>query len=86
MAAFVGRQRELGLLTAELGRVIPGNDHPGRCLLIRGRQRVGKSRLVEQFVETVNSPSLYFTAAGTIYWPPGRPDNRCEPSDSGTAG
>ncbi|MFK3980343.1 ATP-binding protein [Micromonospora sp. NPDC050397] len=64
VVAFVGRQQELRLLGAELDRVTPGADRPGRCLLIRGRRRVGKSRLVEQFVETGGSPSLYFTAAG----------------------
>jgi AAA+ ATPase superfamily predicted ATPase len=64
MVAFVGRHRELRLLNAELERVTPGDGRPGRCLLIRGRRRVGKSRLVEQFVETVGVPSLYFTAAG----------------------
>ena len=65
MAAFVGRRRELQSLTAELDRVASGGDRPGRCLLIRGRRRVGKSRLVEEFVEHADMPYLYFTAAGS---------------------
>lgn len=65
MAAFVGRHRELRLLTSELERVAVGDDRPGRCLLVRGRRRVGKSRLVEQFVERAGVASLYFTAAGS---------------------
>lgn len=32
---------------------------------MRGRRRVGKSRLVEQFVEHAGVPYLYFTAAGS---------------------
>ncbi|MGH3687370.1 MAG: AAA family ATPase [Pseudonocardiaceae bacterium] len=36
---------------------------PGRALLIRGRRRVGKSRLVEEFVERAEVPYLYFTAS-----------------------
>jgi hypothetical protein len=64
MVAFVGRGRELRWLTSELSRVDAGGDHPGRCLLVRGRRRVGKSRLVEQFVEQAGVATLYFTAAG----------------------
>ncbi|WP_326560282.1 ATP-binding protein [Micromonospora sp. NBC_01796] len=65
MVAFVGRHRELRVLAAELERIAPGDSRPGRCLLIRGRRRVGKSRLVEQFVENLDAPSVYFTAAGS---------------------
>jgi AAA+ ATPase superfamily predicted ATPase len=64
VTVFVGRDRELRLLAAELERVATGTERPGRCLLLRGRRRVGKSRLVEQFVENAGSASLYFTAAG----------------------
>lgn len=67
MANFVGRQRELQLLAAELDRVATAadQDRPGRCLLLRGRRRIGKSRLVETFLARAGVPSLYFTAAGT---------------------
>lgn len=36
---------------------------PGRAVLMRGRRRVGKSRLVEEFVERAGVPSLFFTAS-----------------------
>lgn len=66
MADFVGRVRELGLLQEELERVRSGvgGQRPGCCLLLRGRRRVGKSRLVETFVERAGVPSLFFTATG----------------------
>src|SRR4051812_30338679 len=53
-------------LARELDRVrrAVGQDRPGRCLLIRGRRRVGKSRLVEPFLDRNDCPSLYFTAPG----------------------
>lgn len=63
--AFVGRQRELGALGKLLRRVERGGraGRPGRALLMRGRRRVGKSRLVEEFVDRQGVPSLYFTAS-----------------------
>ena len=66
MAAFVGRDQELHLLSSELNRVAEGvgRDRPGRCLLVRGRRRVGKSRLIETFVDQAGAPSLFFTATG----------------------
>ena len=66
MAGFVGRARELKLL-ADLSATVASNSRtgrPGKTLLIRGRRRVGKSRLVEEFVERSNLPSVYFTAVG----------------------
>ncbi|GAB3669512.1 ATP-binding protein [Actinocorallia lasiicapitis] len=36
---------------------------PGRALLMRGRRRVGKSRLVEEFVERSEVPHAFFTAS-----------------------
>jgi len=48
-----------------LDRVRSADDaKPGRALLIRGRRRVGKSRLVEEFVDRVDLPSLFFAASG----------------------
>lgn len=68
MVSFVGRTRELEMLDRELNRIRnvgPDDDHPGRCLLLRGRRRVGKSRLIEIFAERSDVPFLYFTATGT---------------------
>ena len=66
MADFVGRVRELALLRDALERVRSGvgGERPGQCLLLRGRRRVGKSRLVETFVDRVGGPALFFTATG----------------------
>lgn len=66
MADFVGRQDELDLLARELKQVRQGvgRERPGRCLLVRGRRRVGKSRLIETFAHRSNVPFLYFTATG----------------------
>lgn len=64
VTTFVGRGRELGILAAELAKVRQGGDRPGRCLLIRGRRRVGKSRLVETFLDQAEVASIYFTATG----------------------
>jgi AAA+ ATPase superfamily predicted ATPase len=63
---FIGRHRELGLLQDLLVPVRTGgrNGRPGRAVLIRGRRRVGKSRLVEEFVELAGLPSVFFTAVG----------------------
>ncbi|MCI4064546.1 ATP-binding protein [Micromonospora sp. R77] len=65
MDGFVGRTRELDLLNGMLGRVTRGGraGRPGRALLMRGRRRVGKSRLVEEFVERADVPHLFFTAS-----------------------
>ncbi|GLY06813.1 ATP-binding protein [Actinoplanes sp. NBRC 101535] len=64
--AFVGREHELSSLGALLGEVAGagGDAKPGQCLLIRGRRRIGKSSLVEAFVESSGAPSVFFTAAG----------------------
>ncbi len=62
---FVGRDTELALLQRELDAVRDGGSRPGRCLMLRGRRRVGKSRLVETFTERAGVPSVFFTAAGS---------------------
>ena len=64
MSSFVGRARELELLGRVLAEVSAGSGQPGRCLLIRGRRRIGKSSLVEAFLQRADVPSLFFTAAG----------------------
>lgn len=65
MARFVRRDRELRLLEGALDRVrhAVGSATPGQCLLVRGRRRVGKSRLAEAFVDAAGVPTLYFTAS-----------------------
>ncbi|MEV5748035.1 DUF234 domain-containing protein [Actinoallomurus sp. NPDC052308] len=65
MNDFIGRQRELAVLDRMLGRVARGGraGRPGRALLMRGRRRVGKSRLVEEFVDRAGVPYVYFTAS-----------------------
>lgn len=66
MNGFVGRRRELGLLEDLLRPVRTGGrgGRPGRAVLIRGRRRVGKSRLVEEFLERSGLPHVFFTAVG----------------------
>jgi uncharacterized protein len=63
---FVGRTRELGLLNDLLGKVEAGGrgGRPGKALLLRGRRRVGKSRLVEEFIDRSGRPHVFFTAVG----------------------
>jgi hypothetical protein len=67
MASFVGRTCELEILERELNRIRNAksdDDRPGQCLMLRGRRRVGKSRLIEIFAERSDVPFLYFTATG----------------------
>lgn len=65
MDGFVGRDHELRVLDRMLARVTGGSKtgRPGRALLMRGRRRVGKSRLVEEFLTRTAVPHLYFTAS-----------------------
>lgn len=65
MTGFIGRTRELAILAHALQRVEAGGraGRPGRAMLIRGRRRVGKSRLVEEFIERAHVPYLFFTAS-----------------------
>lgn len=41
-----------------------GGERPGRCVMVRGRRRVGKSRLVERFAEHSGAPFLFYAATG----------------------
>jgi uncharacterized protein len=53
MDAFIGRAREIAALdrmVRRMGQGVPGG-RPGKAVLIRGRRRVGKSRLVEEFID-----------------------------------
>ncbi len=62
---FVGRGAELATLDSMLAKVAAGGraGRPGRATLMRGRRRVGKSRLAEEFVERAGVPYLFFTAS-----------------------
>ncbi|WP_280715784.1 DUF234 domain-containing protein [Kitasatospora sp. MAP5-34] len=67
MHRFIGRGRELRILDHALDEVREaGADaaQPGQCLLMRGRRRVGKSTLVEEFLRRAEVPQLFFTAGG----------------------
>lgn len=66
MNGFIGRRAELGLLDDLLAPVRTGgrSGRPGRAVLLRGRRRVGKSRLVEEFLERAGLPHVFFTAVG----------------------
>src|SRR5437879_3244838 len=63
---FIGRDRELRTLHSTLDevRAAVGAAQPGRCVLMRGRRRVGKSTLVEEFLGRAAVPHLFFTAGG----------------------
>lgn len=63
--AFVGRSRELADLQRFLRAVRDpgGRDDRGQALLVRGRRRIGKSRLVEEFVTRSGLPSVTFQSA-----------------------
>ncbi|WP_188282222.1 ATP-binding protein [Streptomyces sp. CBMA29] len=63
MTGFVGRDRELATLERHLDWVRGGRgDQAGRALLLRGRRRVGKSRLVDVFCERSGAPYLIHQA------------------------
>ena len=56
---FVGRQEDLARLRRERERVGPNT---GRFVWMTGRRRVGKSRLVQEFVERERLPYVFFEA------------------------
>jgi AAA+ ATPase superfamily predicted ATPase len=60
MQAFVGRARELQLLSDQLREVRDGAG--ARFVWMRGRRRVGKSRLVEEFLERESVSHVFFQA------------------------
>ncbi|MFC0712598.1 ATP-binding protein [Cellulomonas biazotea] len=64
VSGFVGRSRELAILTSLLETVRTGRRaDPGVALTLRGRRRVGKSRMVDEFLRRTDVPSVYFQAA-----------------------
>ncbi|WP_043621071.1 ATP-binding protein [Nonomuraea candida] len=65
MEPFIGRRRELATLKRALEKTGRRQfDRPGRALLMRGRRRVGKSRLAEEFIRQAQVPHMYYTATG----------------------
>jgi len=64
VAGFVGRRHELALLGGLLDEVREqaGSPRPGRCVIVRGRRRIGKSALVEEFIEQQRVLSVFYTA------------------------
>jgi AAA+ ATPase superfamily predicted ATPase len=62
---FVGRARELSDLERMLRMVRRpgGREDRGQAVLVRGRRRIGKSRLVEELVTRSGLPSVTFQAA-----------------------
>lgn len=64
MSGFVGRVQEL----AELGSLFEtvargGRADAGMAVMLRGRRRVGKSRLVTELIARIGAPAVYFQAA-----------------------
>lgn len=57
---FAGRERELALLGKRLAEVRRGGR--GALIAMRGRRRVGKSRLVEEFAQSAGCPCVFYTA------------------------
>ncbi|MBO3742959.1 ATP-binding protein [Actinoplanes sp. NEAU-H7] len=57
---FVGRQTELSLLSRRTDHLT--RNGTGIALAVRGRQQVGKSRLVQEFCDRSGLPYLYFAA------------------------
>jgi hypothetical protein len=57
---FVGRRRELGLLSKRLDRV--ASTGAGVALTLRGRRQVGKSRLVQEFCDRAGVPYVFSAA------------------------
>lgn len=58
--SFIGRADLLRALAGEWHAI--REDGRGRFLLVRGRRRVGKSRLIEEFRQRTPAPSVYYTA------------------------
>jgi uncharacterized protein len=60
MATFVGRDSEIAALQAELERTRRTGD--GRFVWMRGRRRVGKSRLVQEFCDRSRARYCFYQA------------------------
>lgn len=66
MDGFIEHPRELVHLRKLMGKVCTGGPggRPGRAVLVRGHEGVGKSRLVKEFLAQEGLPHVYFTAGG----------------------
>ncbi len=64
MVGFIGRQRELAALEHQLD-VVRGGGRADRgvAVLLRGRRRIGKSRLVTELIDRAGVPAVYWQAA-----------------------
>lgn len=60
MKEFIGRDEELAALEAEFGLVRQGEG--GRFAWLRGRRRVGKSRLVQELCNRLQAPYAFYQA------------------------
>lgn len=63
MTEFVGRSEQLALLAEELNRARRRMAKPGRMLAMRGRRQVGKSTLVEEFIQRTEVPAVFYVAS-----------------------
>lgn len=60
---FRGRTSDLALLTGELSQIVRGRGGTrGRAVIVTGRRRVGKSRLVQEFCDRSGTPYVVFQA------------------------
>jgi AAA+ ATPase superfamily predicted ATPase len=60
---FTGRSRELGILGRQLDDVRAGADgRRGRALLLKGRRRIGKTRLAQEFCARSGVPYVFYQA------------------------
>jgi AAA+ ATPase superfamily predicted ATPase len=62
MRHFVGRVEQLAKIEGEWAAARDLGE--GRMVTIRGRRRVGKTWLVEEFIERTQAPNLFFAASG----------------------
>ena len=63
VTGFVGREEQLRRLSEALAAVREPGARPGRMLTIRGRRQVGKSTLVEEFIQRAGTPAVFYVAS-----------------------